>query len=75
MQEIKRQRTLKAFQTFLDTHEAALLQVSSDRDLHSSIELFHTAAATVPAYQAFLSEHNISTHPFRPPKTSKPYRY
>lgn len=74
MQEIKRQRTLKAFQTFLETPLEALLQGSSDGDLHS-IELFHTVAATVPAYQAFLSEHNISTHPFRPPKTSKPYRY
>lgn len=68
MQEIKRQRTIRAFQTFLESPLAALLQLSSDRDLHSSVELFHTVAATVPAYQAFLSEHHISAASIQTPE-------
>jgi phenylacetate-CoA ligase len=60
MQEAQRQRTIQGFQTFLETPLETLLQGSPQGGLQSSIELFHTIAATVPAYQAFLSEHKIS---------------
>ncbi len=68
MQETQRQRTLQAFQTFLETPLDTLLQVPPDLSLQSNVELFHTVATTVPAYQAFLSEHNISTASIQTPE-------
>ncbi|MGB3403051.1 MAG: phenylacetate--CoA ligase family protein [Microcoleaceae cyanobacterium] len=68
MQEEQRQRTLKAFHTFLETPLETLLQGSSDGDADSNVELFHTVAATVPAYQGFLSEYNISAASIQTPE-------
>jgi phenylacetate-CoA ligase len=68
MQEAQRQRTIQGFQTFLETPLEALLQGSSDQGLHASVELFQTIAATVPAYQAFLADHNISVTSIQTPE-------
>jgi phenylacetate-CoA ligase len=68
MQEIQRQRTIQGFQTFLETPLEVLLESSPAGGLHSSVELFHRIAATVPAYQAFLSEHNISAASIQTPE-------
>ncbi len=68
MQEKQRQRTIQGFQTFLETPLEALLEGSPEGGLHSSVELFHRIATTVPAYQAFLSEHSISATSIQTPE-------
>jgi len=61
MQEEQRQRATRAFQDFLTTPFVARLrrhqQVPPEA---AALELFHSVATTVPAYQAFLQEHGIA---------------
>lgn len=61
MQVEQQNRALKAFQEFLTTP----LETRLARSEHTSPEsialaLFHDVAATVPAYKAFLTEHDIN---------------
>jgi len=60
MLEEQRQRAVRAFQEFVSTSLEARLgrheHISKEAE---AIALFHSVAATVPAYQAFLKEHSI----------------
>lgn len=61
MQESQRQRSLQALEQFLTTPLASLLQKDNATKAESEIlALFHSVAATVPAYQAFLKAQNIN---------------
>jgi len=54
------QRALAALQAFLDTPLDTVLSRHTQTPPESAaLDLFHTVAATVPAYQAFLAEHSI----------------
>lgn len=60
MQEEQRDRTLAAWQGFLNTPVETLLQEHSQANAPAAaMELFRSVAATVPAYQAFLKEYGI----------------
>ncbi|MBE9229634.1 phenylacetate--CoA ligase family protein [Phormidium sp. LEGE 05292] len=61
MQESQRQRSLQALEQFLTTPLASLLQKDNATNAESAtLALFHSVAATVPAYQAFLKSQNIN---------------
>ncbi|MGB7712415.1 MAG: phenylacetate--CoA ligase family protein [Microcoleus sp.] len=61
MQEEQRQRAFTAFQEFLNTALEERLQQQQEPSPETvAIALFQNVAATVPAYQTFLSEHNIN---------------
>jgi len=61
MQEQQRQRSFKAWEQFLNTPlETFLSEHSSTNGESEALVLFHSVAATVPAYQAFLTEQNIN---------------
>ncbi|OKH35420.1 phenylacetate--CoA ligase [[Phormidium ambiguum] IAM M-71] len=61
MQESQRQRSLQALEQFLATPLASLLQKDNAIKAESkTLDLFHSVAATVPAYQAFLKAQNIN---------------
>lgn len=61
MEEQQKQRAIAAFQTFLATPIATLLDRHQTRNAETQVvDLFHTVAATVPAYQTFLAERNIA---------------
>ena len=54
------QRALAAWQTFLDTPlETVLDQHVQEDPQEAALALFHTVAASVPAYRAFLAEHEV----------------
>jgi len=57
----KRSRqALAAFQSFLDTPLDTVLSRDTARaPEQAALALFHSVAATVPAYQAFLAEHGL----------------
>jgi phenylacetate-CoA ligase len=58
--ESQKQRSLLAFQTFLNTPLANQIQKSLQSNPKAKIlELFRDVASNVPAYQAFLQEHQI----------------
>lgn len=60
------QRAIAAFQDFLNTPLDTLLQRSSQhRSEAAALELFRAVAATVPAYQTLLSQHNIDPSAIR----------
>ena len=60
MTETKQQRSLAAFQTFLNTPLENKLQYSLNTDAEKAVlELFQDVAATVPTYKAFLEEQHI----------------
>ncbi|MCL1473766.1 phenylacetate--CoA ligase family protein [Argonema antarcticum] len=60
MREEQRQRAIKAFAEFLTTPMQTLLERHANSSAESGVlALFHSVAATVPAYRAFLAEHNI----------------
>jgi phenylacetate-CoA ligase len=55
------QRTLTAWENFLNTSLDTKLQQAVESNAETAVvHLFQTVVATVPAYQAFLSEHNIN---------------
>jgi phenylacetate-CoA ligase len=54
----QRQRTITALQTFLDMSLEAILERDTNPQA-VALALFHTVAASVPAYQSFLSEQGI----------------
>ncbi|MFB2834428.1 phenylacetate--CoA ligase family protein [Floridanema evergladense] len=61
MQESQRQRSLQALEKFLATPLASLLQKDNATKAESAtLALFHSVAATVPAYQRFLNTQNIN---------------
>jgi phenylacetate-CoA ligase len=61
MQKSQRQRSLQALEQFLATPLASLLQKDNATNAESAtLALFHSVAATVPAYQAFLKAQNIN---------------
>jgi phenylacetate-CoA ligase len=61
MQPEQRQRAFTAFQEFLNTAlEERLQQPQHPSSETVEIALFQNVAATVPAYQNFLAEHNIN---------------
>ena len=61
MQESQRQKSLQALEQFLTTPLASLLQKDNAKNAESAtLALFHSVAATVPAYQAFLKAQNIN---------------
>ncbi len=61
MQEDQRQWALTAFQAFLTTPLQSLLQLSTNVNAAEvALGLFHSVAATVPAYQAFLAEQSVN---------------
>lgn len=61
MQESQRQRSLQALEQFLATPLASLLQKDNATKAESAtLALFHSVAATVPAYQGFLKAQNIN---------------
>ncbi len=56
----KPQRSLSTFQAFLNTPVEGLLQEHASANSEETVlKLFHSVAATVPAYQAFLDEQGI----------------
>jgi phenylacetate-CoA ligase len=60
MLEEQRNQALNALQIFLSTPLEELLSLSGERKAKSVVlDLFHTVATTVPAYQTFLQEHNL----------------
>ena len=60
IQEEKRQLALTAFQAFLNTPLELLLQRQQQPDAEAAaLALFYSAATTVPAYQAFLTDQGI----------------
>ena len=60
MKETKQERSLKSFQTFLNTSLETKLKQSLNTNAEQAIlELFKEVAATVPAYRAFLDERQI----------------
>ena len=59
MRQATAQRASEAFQEFTSTALDDLLRPRADATA-SVLELFHTTAASVPAYRAFLSEHHIN---------------
>lgn len=59
MQPQQHQHTLAAFQKFLATPLDSLLNVENKSSETTLLELFQFVAKTVPAYQAFLTEHSI----------------
>lgn len=60
MREEQRQRAVKAFQEFLTTPMETILKRHTNASAESAaLALFHSIATTVPAYRAFLTEHNI----------------
>lgn len=60
MQPHQSQRALAAWQSFLTTPLEAVLQRHAEVDpQHESVRLFHSVAASVPAYRAFLAEHGV----------------
>ncbi|MGA9377870.1 MAG: phenylacetate--CoA ligase family protein, partial [Phormidium sp.] len=62
MQESQRQRSLQALEQFLATPLASLLQKDNATKAESAtLALFHSVAAKVPAYQAFLKAQNINS--------------
>lgn len=60
MQSEQRQRALTAFQEFLNTALEERLQQQQPSLETVAIALFQNVAATVPAYQTFLTQHNIN---------------
>jgi phenylacetate-CoA ligase len=63
MKEQQQKRAIAAFQSFLETPLATLLnQHQTTNASNPVVELFRTVAATVPAYQTFLEEQNIDPH-------------
>ncbi|XWK88800.1 MAG: phenylacetate--CoA ligase family protein [Phormidium sp.] len=61
MQESQRQRSLQGLEQFLTTSLASLLQKDNATKAESAtLALFHSVAATVPAYQRFLKAENIN---------------
>lgn len=61
MQSEQRQRAFTAFQEFLNTPlEERLQQPQHPSPETVKIALFQNVAATVPAYQTFLAQHNIN---------------
>lgn len=60
MQKTQQQRAITSLQTFLNTSLDTQLQQSTQGDPRAEVlELFHSVAATVPAYQAFLKQQGI----------------
>jgi len=60
MHDIQSQPTLTALQTFLTTPLETLLQDHAPEVIETAVlQLFHRVVATVPAYQAFLKQHQI----------------
>ncbi len=60
MQSEQRQRVIDALQAFLTTPLEAILQRYTEANAEAAaLELFHTVATTVSAYQAFLQDHGI----------------
>lgn len=56
----QRQRAITEFQAFLTTPlDTLLIQHTSKNAESAAVMLFHSVATTVPAYRAFLKEHNI----------------
>src|SRR6478672_3857266 len=61
MLEKQRQRAITAFQDFLNVPlETKLAKHQHHNSELEAIALFHSVAATVPAYQKFLEEHSIN---------------
>jgi phenylacetate-CoA ligase len=61
MEETQQQRTLAAWQLFLNTSLETKLQNISDQVTEDkALELFHQAAASVPAYKTFLQSAKIN---------------
>jgi len=61
--ENQSQRAIKGFNEFLNTPLETVLQQHLDKNPAAEIiKLFQDVAATVPAYQAFLSQHKINPH-------------
>jgi phenylacetate-CoA ligase len=59
--EAKRQHDANAFSNFLSNSVDTHLQQHQDTEPTAAVlELFHDVAATVPAYQAFLTENGIN---------------
>jgi phenylacetate-CoA ligase len=60
MLEERRNQALRAVQNFLSTPLEELLSLSAATKAESAVlDLFHTVATTVPAYQTFLQERNL----------------
>lgn len=60
LQEDQSRRTLAAWQAFLETPlETTLDRHTQVAPARAALDLFHSVAAGVPAYQAFLAEHGI----------------
>src|SRR5215213_2363848 len=60
MQSKRSQQAITALRSFLDTPLETVLSLHIERaPEQAALALFHTVAATVPAYQAFLAEHAI----------------
>jgi phenylacetate-CoA ligase len=60
MREAQRERSLAAWQAFLTTPLQTILNRHNEAEPEQAIlALFHSVAATVPAYQAFLAEHRV----------------
>ena len=61
MQETQQQRTLAAWQIFLNTSlETKLQNIGDQVPEDKALELFHQAAASVPAYKTFLQSAKIN---------------
>lgn len=57
----QRQRAIKAFEDFVSTPlETLLHRYDADSSQSAALKLFYDVAATVPAYQAFLTEQGIN---------------
>jgi phenylacetate-CoA ligase len=62
MQVEQQQRAIATWQAFLNTPLDTLLAEHAKADPATAVlELFHSTAATVPAYQRFLNEHGITS--------------
>jgi phenylacetate-CoA ligase len=64
MQSERAQQSLEAWQAFLSTPlDRALGWNAHEQPQQAALDLFHSVAASVPAYRAFLAEHGIDPIP------------
>src|SRR6476659_10044203 len=58
MRQTQQNLVAQAFREFLETDLSSALTQRADPQA-AALALFHQAATTIPAYQAFLAEHNL----------------